>query len=71
MGRVMAIVNVPQGLCASALTTTKPRTAMRMMRMLTMAISDRRPANVPSSSLTISPSDFPLRRIEATRMMKS
>ena len=63
-GMVAAIVNKPHGLSASAFTTTRPSTARMMVMIasrLTIAI---RPITGLSSSLSIWPSDLPLRRIE-------
>ena len=71
MGIVAATVKTPQGLSASARTTTRDSTASKMMRMARMANSEMRPAVEFNSSFTIWPSDFPFRRIEQKRTTKS
>jgi hypothetical protein len=68
---VAAMVNEPHGLSASAFTTTKPSTASRMVMIETMLICASSPAKGPTSSRTISPSDFPPRRIDENKMMQS
>ncbi len=64
MGIVAAMVNTPHGLSASALTTTSPSTARRMVMMARMLTSATSPANGPTSSRTIWPRDLPRRRTE-------
>ena len=71
MGMVAPTVEVAQGLCFMALTTTSPSTAMRMIMMhITPSIAVLPPMG-PSSSLAICPSERPSRRIEQNRMTKS
>ena len=71
MGMVAAMVNVPQGLPRSALTTTSAITASRMIMISRTVISAVKPPSLPISSRAIWPSDFPSRRIEANRITKS
>ena len=71
MGMVAPTVNTPQGLSASALTTTKARTASKIIMMARIAAMPMTPAVVCSSSFTIWASDLPSRRIEQNRMTKS
>ena len=49
-GIVIAMVNVPHGLSASALTTTMPRPAMAMTTMKRMAMAPANHATGPISS---------------------
>ena len=53
MGMVIAIENTPHGDSASALTTTSPSTAMRMIMMTNTPISAATPPTRPSSSRAI------------------
>ncbi len=71
MGIVEAIVKTPQGDSASAFTTTSARTARSMMEMAVMLTRADRPANGPTSSRTIRPSDLPPRRTEQNRITLS
>src|SRR5262249_29439350 len=71
IGMVQAIVNTPHGLSLSAFTTTRASTASRITMMASTATMVSTPVSVPVSSLAIWPSDFPSRRIDANRMMKS
>ena len=71
MGMVAAMVNVPQGLPFSALTTTSAMTASMMTMMMSTVTSAVKPATLPISSRAIWPRDLPSRRMEANRMMKS
>ncbi len=71
MGIVAPTVNTPHGLSASALATTNPSTASKMVRMARIATKATIPAGPLNSSLTIVPSDFPFRRMEKNRMVKS
>ena len=64
-GMVTAMVNSPHGLSASAFTTTRPSTASRMVMIASRLIIATRPMTGLISSLSIWPSDFPSRRIEA------
>ena len=71
MGIVIATVNVPHGLIASAFTTTSPNTASKITmiaRMPTIAVS---PAALPISLRIMSPSDRPSRRVDRNNTMKS
>jgi hypothetical protein len=70
-GMVMAVVTMPQGLSARALSTTRPRFATRITRMPKMANMAMVPAGPLTSSRTISARDFPSRRTEANRITKS
>ncbi|MNS39545.1 hypothetical protein D3C72_718320 [compost metagenome] len=71
IGIVMAMVKVPQGLEASALTTTRARTASRIVMIMSTAMSAVKPATGPISSLAIWPRVLPSRRIEPTRITMS
>ena len=71
MGMVIEIVKVPHALSASALTTMMPRPARVTTMMKRMAIEAARPASGLISSLTISESDRPPRRVEAHRIIES
>ena len=71
MGMVAPTVKMPHGLSASALTTTSASTASRITTMARIASNAMKPADVFNSSFTICPSDFPLRRIEQNRIVKS
>jgi hypothetical protein len=64
IGTVIATVNVPHELCASALTTTSASTASRITMMAAMPSIDTTPAALPISVRIISPSDRPSRRVE-------
>ena len=67
-GIVMAIVNTPHGLSASALTKTRPTPASAMTMMKRMATAAVKPATGPISMRAISASDLPFRRVEAQRI---
>ncbi len=71
MGMVHAMVNSPQGLSRSAFTTTRARTASRMIMMARIATIAASPVPGPISSLAIWPSDLPSRRMEPIRITKS
>ena len=71
MGIVMATVNVPQGLIASALTTTSASTASRIIMIIRMPIRVIVPAAGPISRRIISPSELPSRRSEKNSITKS
>ncbi len=71
MGIVAPTVKTPQGLSASAFTTTSASTANKITMIAKIAISAIAPAVVFNSSLTIWPSDLPSRRSEEKRMTKS
>ena len=71
MGIVAAMVKRPHGLSASALTTTSASTASRMIMMAMMLMSAMNPANGPTSSATIWPSDLPRRRTEQNMITQS
>ena len=71
IGIVIAIENIPQGDCASALTTTSARTASRMIMIEKTAISAAAPPTGPISSRAICPSDLPSRRIEKNSVIMS
>ena len=71
IGIVAAIVNRPQGLPVSALTTTSASTARMMIMIASTPTSASEPGIGPSSILIISPSDLPSRRTDTNRTMKS
>jgi hypothetical protein len=71
IGIVIATVNVPQGLAASALTTTSASTARMMNMIISTPIIAITPAAGPISVRTISPSERASRRTERKRIMKS
>ena len=71
MGIVAATVEVAQGLCFMAFTTTRPRTAMRMIMIVMTPISAALPPMAPNSSRAIWPSERPSRRVEKARVTKS
>jgi hypothetical protein len=64
-GMVAVIVKRPHGLSARAFTTTSPSTARMMVMIASRLIIAIKPITGFSSSLSICPSDLPLRRIEA------
>src|ERR1035438_6186372 len=64
IGMVAAIVNVPHGLPFSALTTTRPTTARRMIMINSTVTRAMKPPTLPISSRAIRPNDFPSRRME-------
>ena len=64
-GMVAAMVKSPHGLSASALTTTNPSTASRIVIIANRLIIATKPMNGLSSSFSIWPRDFPSLRIEA------
>lgn len=71
IGIVAITVNMPQGLSASALTTTIASTA-RMMIMIRKAPNKAMvPGTWPISSRTRSPSERPLRRLDRNSTTKS
>jgi hypothetical protein len=71
MGIEARMVDRPQGLSASAFTTTSPRTAIRMTRMAAVPQSVTAPANGPTSSRIIRPRERPPRRSEQKRIRQS
>ena len=71
MGTVMAMVKKPHGLPFSALTTTRPTTAIMMVMIESTLMSAVKPARLLTSSLAICPSDLPSRRTEQNRTTKS
>ena len=71
IGIVIAIVNVPQAFRYKAFTTASPNPANATTTMNSTATAVAVPVITPTSSRAISGNDRPLRRIEATRMMKS
>jgi len=71
IGMVAETVKTPQGLSASALTTTSASTASRMIMINRIATRAIAPATVFNSSLTIWPRDFPSRRKDANSTTKS
>ena len=70
-GIVAAIVKVPQGLPASAFTTTSATTASNTIIIMSTVMSATKPPTLPISSRAIWPSDLPSRRMEPKRMTKS
>ena len=70
-GIVVAIVNTPHGLFASACTTTSASTAMIMIMIASTLISASAPTPRPISSFTIWPSVLPRRRTEAKSTIMS
>ena len=71
IGIVAAIVNVPQALPFSALTTTSATTASRITMMIRTVTSATNPPTLPISSRAILPSDLPSRRMDAKSTTKS
>ena len=71
IGIVIAMLNVPHGEFASALTTTSARTASRMIMIDSTATSAAMPPTGPISSRAIWPSDLPSRRMEKNRTTMS
>ena len=71
MGTVMATVNMPHGLSASAFTTMRARTARMMIMMRKVPMSAMIPGSGQVSERIRSPSERPSRRIETKRTMKS
>ena len=71
IGMVAMTVNMPQGLSASALTTTIASTARMMIMIRKAPNSAMVPGTWPISSRTRSPSERPLRRLEMNSTMKS
>ena len=71
IGMVAAIVKVPHGLSASALTTTSDSTARMMIMIARTPTSASAPGTGPSSIFTISPSDLPSRRTETKSTIMS
>ena len=68
---VAAIVNVPHELSANALTTTTPRPASAITRIIKTAIEVIIPLNELISALAISASDFPSCLTEAVKITTS
>ena len=68
---VAKTVNVPQGECARALTTTSASTASKMIMIIKMPTIATVPAVSPSSARIMSPNERPSRRVEAHSTMKS
>ena len=71
MGIVQPMVNTPQGLAESALTTTMPRPARVTRRIRSTAPMVTKPAKGEISVRATSARDLPLWRMEATRTTKS
>ena len=71
IGMVLPMVNTPQGLAASAFTTTIPSPASVTSRMNSTSIIETTPANRPISVRATSDSDRPLCRTDATSTTKS
>ena len=71
MGIVMAMVNVPQALSASALTTMMPRPASAIVRMKRIATVPATPATGPISIFTRSARDLPPRLVDAHSTIES
>ena len=71
MGMVQAIVNRPHGDALRAFTTINASTASRMIMMKRTASIAVAPAARFTSSFAICPSDFPFRRREQNRIVKS
>ncbi len=65
---VAATVEVAQGLCFSAFTTTRPSTAIRMIMIIAAPISAAQPPTGPSSSRAIWPRLRPWRRVDRNMM---
>ena len=68
---VHATVNVPHGLCVSALTTTSASTASTIIISTSTPIIAMMPGTSPSSSRSICPSERPPWRSDRPRIMKS
>ncbi|SLF30583.1 Uncharacterised protein [Mycobacteroides abscessus subsp. massiliense] len=66
IGMVIAMENTPHELSPSALTTTRPNTAMRMIMMTKIATIAAIPPTVPISSRAIWPRLRPPRRVDIT-----
>ena len=64
IGIVIAIEKTPQGLSASALTTTSASTASRITMMTRTPTIAATPPTTPNSSRAICPSERPRRRVE-------
>ena len=71
IGIVIAIVNTPHGLLASAWTTTSARTAKRIIMIARTLMSASAPTPGPISSFTIWPNVLPPRRTDANKMIMS
>jgi hypothetical protein len=71
MGMVIASENDPHGEAASALTTTRARTASRITMIESTAISAAAPPTGPISSLAIWPRDLPFLRMEKKSVVMS
>ncbi len=71
MGIVQAMVKNPQGEARRAFTTTSASTASRMIMIMRIATIPVNPATRLISSFAIWPSDFPSRRSEQQRIVKS
>jgi hypothetical protein len=71
MGIVIAMEKVPQGESARAFTTTRARTASRMIMIEKTASSAATPPTGPISSRAIWPSERPSRRMEKKRIVMS
>ena len=69
IGIVIAIENTPHGDSASALTTTRPSTAMRMTMIVMTASIAAQPPTGPSVSRAIWPMLRPPRRVEMASTM--
>ena len=71
IGIVIAIVNTPQGLFASACTTTSASTASKMVMIASTLMSASAPTPGPISSFTIWPNVFPPRLTDAKSVIMS
>ena len=71
IGIVAATVEVAHGLCFSAFTTTRPRTAMRMIMIIVAPTSAAQPPSGPSSSRAIWPRLRAWRRVDRNMMTMS
>ena len=71
IGIVMANVNVAQGEDFNALTITSATTPSKITMIASTASCAIKPPRLLTSSRAISPSVFPLRRMEQNKMMKS
>ena len=71
IGIVAAILNTPQGLCASAFTTTSANTARIMIITPNAPSMTTIPAKEPNSCFAISPNERPSRRVEINNTRKS
>ena len=68
---VQNTVKAPQGLPFSAFTTTSASTARTMMQIIRMPMPAMAPATGPISERTMSPSDWPSRRVDRNSTVMS